>query len=311
MKNERHLQCVSKDKWLDLLVEKKTCFSINTCRYDCRNFDWVLPWYRMEEHLLIWVEQGFLGMTLPLSRDGQKTASPQTFRSDKPAPNVRKNSKDKRIETVKIEPGTMVWIPPGGSRELWGRKGQLGLHHYKIRFNIWRTKEEFISTKESLVRRNAWSMFPYFQLMVDEKSPDKAYHDHTMKSLICAMSAAFFQLPETVCAKSEKTLTSSQRSALNRFLEVNIQAGLQPRDLSEHLGLSLDYFSRVFKTTYEVSPREYIKRQRIHYAANCLAETTISVKELAYELSYNNVNLFCRQFKDVMKMTPSQYRSCH
>lgn len=270
------LEIVSKAEWLDILVDKDTEYSINTCRYDCRNFDWVLPHYQLKEHLLVFHEQGFLELKL-------------------------------KEKNVRVEPGTMIWFPPGASRTLWGEKSKLSLHHYKIRFNIWRDDTEYTFTNSSLVRKNAWDILPYFQLLVKEHDKNNQFHDQQIKTLISTLSIAFFNLPES-CPRGHKSLNNLQQAIINNFIAVNIQVGIGPRDLADELNLTLDYFSRVFKNTYGITPQGYIKQEKIYYAASFLIESNISVKELANELNYANINLFCRQFKDIIKMTPTQYR---
>lgn len=275
MKNK--LKIISEKKWIKLLTDKNTAYSINTCRYDCRNFDWQLPQHRMKEHLLIFCEQGFLGLKL----------------EDTP---------------VRVEPGTMIWIPPGATRTLWGEKKRLSLHHYKLRFNLWNKNVEYTFAGSSIVKRAAWEMLPYFQLLVKaHNNPGEHYYDWHIKTLLSSLSNTFFNLPDT--PSNENTcLNNTQKKLIDNYININIQSGITPRDLAQELNLTLDYFSRLFKASYGTTPQGYIKRERMNYAAGWLAESNISVKELAGELSYANVNLFCRQFKDITGITPTQYR---
>lgn len=275
---KKKLKIISEKKWLKLLADKSTAYSINTCRYDCRNFDWQLPQHRMKEHLLIFCEQGFLGLKL---EDAQ----------------------------VRVEPGTMIWIPPGETRTLWGEKKRLSLHHYKLRFNLWNKNVEYAFADSSIVKKAAWEMLPYFQLLVKaHNNPGKHYYDWHIKALLSSLSNTFFNLPDETVTNGNTCLNNTQKNLIDNYININIQSGIPPRELAQELNLTLDYFSRLFKTSYGTTPQGYIKRERMNYASGCLAESNISVKELASELSYANVNLFCRQFKEITGMTPTQYR---
>ena len=84
--------------------------------------------------------------------------------------------------------------------------------------------------------------------------------------------------------------------------------GIMPADLAARVQLSLDYFSRLFRKTYGVAPKTYLKRERMRVASHMLAETDASVKQVAAELGFENVSFFCRQFRSVYALSPARYR---
>lgn len=74
-------------------------------------------------------------------------------------------------------------------------------------------------------------------------------------------------------------------------------------------GLSADYFTRLFKTTYGVPPRKYLLQQRMELAGEILRDSALSVKEVCAEIGEPDVGTFCRLFKQVTGHTPSQWRN--
>ena len=57
-----------------------------------------------------------------------------------------------------------------------------------------------------------------------------------------------------------------------------------------------------------VSPYEYFMDTKMNYAANVLVNSEKSVKEVAYELGFEDENYFSRVFKQKFKTSPRGYR---
>ena len=74
----------------------------------------------------------------------------------------------------------------------------------------------------------------------------------------------------------------------------------------EHM--SCTAFRIAFKKHTGISPNEYIIAQRISVACRLLAQTELSVKEIAGEVGYADQYYFSRIFKKKVGMTPLKYR---
>ncbi|MFF4935051.1 helix-turn-helix transcriptional regulator [Streptomyces griseofuscus] len=79
-------------------------------------------------------------------------------------------------------------------------------------------------------------------------------------------------------------------------------------DLAQMVGLSPDYFTRTFRRTYGMPPREWIIRQIIQHAAAHLDRTGKSIAQIAAFYGYPDSFLFSQQFKSVMGVPPQVYR---
>ncbi|MDD6800288.1 MAG: AraC family transcriptional regulator [Firmicutes bacterium] len=79
--------------------------------------------------------------------------------------------------------------------------------------------------------------------------------------------------------------------------------------LAGELGLNPDYLNRIFKKELFMTIMDYKIMRRAVDACDMLENTGKSVEEIARELGYKNVSLFCSQFKTVCKKTPAEYRS--
>lgn len=72
--------------------------------------------------------------------------------------------------------------------------------------------------------------------------------------------------------------------------------------------LSAAAFCRYFKTRTRKSYTEYLTETRIDYACQLLMEGNLDVTHVCFASGFNNLSNFHRQFKKVMKVTPTVYR---
>ena len=79
-------------------------------------------------------------------------------------------------------------------------------------------------------------------------------------------------------------------------------------DLSEHLNLSINYLSTIFKSVYGVTLYDYVIDKRIHEAKKLLTQTNMSVTDIAKKIGYSNNAYFTTAFKNRVGMTPLQFK---
>lgn len=81
--------------------------------------------------------------------------------------------------------------------------------------------------------------------------------------------------------------------------------------LVELSGMSRRSFLRDFEKATECTPIAYLIQIRINEAAKLLRSTTASVTEIAFQVGFNDSNYFARKFRDIMSLSPRQYRQQH
>jgi len=77
--------------------------------------------------------------------------------------------------------------------------------------------------------------------------------------------------------------------------------------LHEH-GMSKRSFFRYWSMIFNVSPRQYMLRQRLESAARLLAEKELSVKDIAEQTGFFDTFHFSRTFKKRYGVSPSNYK---
>ncbi len=77
--------------------------------------------------------------------------------------------------------------------------------------------------------------------------------------------------------------------------------------LAKMCGISEDYFRKLFKNIYGMSPRKYINERRLSYAREILKSGLYTVAESAEASGFTDMSHFSREFKKAFGVCPSEY----
>ena len=94
-----------------------------------------------------------------------------------------------------------------------------------------------------------------------------------------------------------------------KIIDYNYNTDLCVSDLSESLGVSFAHFSRLFRQTLGVSPKQYIVNRRIERAKYLLINTNATIAEISNSVGYEDPLYFSRIFKKETCIPPREYRS--
>lgn len=93
------------------------------------------------------------------------------------------------------------------------------------------------------------------------------------------------------------------------YLRENLTAPFDESDLAEIAGQSPGAFSRAFRRHTGMSLVQYVKRLRINLACQILmSDENASIIDICYQVGFNNVSNFNRQFLAEKGMPPSRFR---
>lgn len=93
-----------------------------------------------------------------------------------------------------------------------------------------------------------------------------------------------------------------------QYLTENISDNRRLSSLCQHIGTNPTTLTREFKNTFSTTPISWLRRQRLLYAADYLAETQMPITEIAMKLGYQDSNNFSTTFRKHYGMSPRQYR---
>ncbi|MBQ8537378.1 MAG: helix-turn-helix domain-containing protein [Clostridia bacterium] len=78
--------------------------------------------------------------------------------------------------------------------------------------------------------------------------------------------------------------------------------------IAREFGLNASYLSRIFKQHYGVGMVDYVNGLRIEKAKEYLRKDDISIKRISEMLGFSDEKYFCRVFRNIEGISPSQYR---
>jgi AraC-like DNA-binding protein len=88
----------------------------------------------------------------------------------------------------------------------------------------------------------------------------------------------------------------------------NLYANLSLEELAALCHLSVSSFKRKFKDTFDNSPRKYIVQKKVEKAAELLKANDLRVSHIAYDVGFDSLATFNRNFSNVFGKSPSEYR---
>ncbi len=118
---------------------------------------------------------------------------------------------------------------------------------------------------------------------------------------------------QTICSPLESRKRNSTRAALTAQAQACIVSRLgEPlkiSEIAEHLDVSREHLSRVFREQTGETLLEYLTRKRLSFAAELLLQSRLRSKEIADRCGYSDYSAFCRAFRNLTGISPEKVRS--
>ena len=117
------------------------------------------------------------------------------------------------------------------------------------------------------------------------------------------------------CLRLLKTpQTHSPRKAIRTYesiclyVQENFQSAITREAVAKHFGLASNHVSRLFRHEGLMRFNDYVNLVRVNRAKFMLRNYPMTLKEVAANCGYSDIAYFCRIFKKISKLTPTQYR---
>ena len=177
---------------------------------------------------------------------------------------------------------------------------------------------EGIALADSTLSNNQFSILNYYEsaevssclrnILREMEQKNPGYED------ICQafMEILIIRLMRTtvlaVPAETETVSTNRQCAAVRRYIDLHFKEALTLDQLAEEGHMNKFYLSHVFKRTYGVSPINYIIEKRIDESKYLLAETDLSLSQIAQLLGFSSLSYFSQVFRRTQGVSPKEYR---
>lgn len=94
-----------------------------------------------------------------------------------------------------------------------------------------------------------------------------------------------------------------------QLMHEGYQHSLSIENIARDSQLSVAQFRRLFKENKGTSPKLYLNNYRLERAASLLRSSSLSVKQIAFQVGYQDEHYFHNVFKKYFGLTPRKYQS--
>lgn len=165
-------------------------------------------------------------------------------------------------------------------------------------------RSTFIQAVEAAITDNEAAITAY---LMSRKSLDNLDDIHSIEGI--------HKIYLTIAAIAEEAVAMRRQAAVGpalqakQFIDAHFsEPMLDNTMLSEKLGFSVSYLTRLFKQAYGQTILNYITSQRLNAAESLLKETDMTMEEIAVSVGYNSASTFTRSFQKKYSVSPAQYR---
>lgn len=109
-------------------------------------------------------------------------------------------------------------------------------------------------------------------------------------------------------AEPQVTTTNRQCANIRRYIDVHFKEPLTLEQLAEEGHMNKYYLSHAFKREYGISPINYMISKRIDESKYLLAETDLSMSQIAQLLGFSSLSYFSQVFRKTQAVSPMEYR---
>ncbi len=215
-----------------------------------------------------------------------------------------------RGKPVQVESGMMFLLFPGEWHSYHPDR-QTGWKEYWIGFN-----GHFV---DNLIERGFFSKDrPVFKVNIHEDivalykeaidaavKQESGFQQYLAGVVGRLLSLAYFYDRNSQFEESDMARKISQAKVIIQDNYTDIS----PEKVAARLCVSYSTFRKTFKEYTGFSPARYISEIRMSKAKELLTNTSVSIKEVAYRVGYNNHDYFFTAFRHMTGRTPAEYRA--
>src|SRR5690606_13986596 len=145
------------------------------------------------------------------------------------------------------------------------------------------------------------------EIAIEAKKPVFSFRAADYRQLRAEAQAALGKLIRS--AESYRSRIGPDAAVrMRQYIDAHASEEISLERLAAVLHMSPYHLSRLFKEEMGMNYIDYLTECRIGKAKEQLADPARSLKEIAFDVGYNDPNYFSKVFKKVCGMSPTEYR---
>lgn len=211
-----------------------------------------------------------------------------------------------------IVPGTMILLRPG-YRHSYHPNKDIGWTEYYIGFN----GPEFKSAVDNFFGdRKGPIELGLSATIVDLYEQALFYAERqtgqTMPLLHSIVIHILALMNYNLCNRNkENDKVTEAVNHVKQYMASHLSEQIDIESLASSVGMSYTWLRRMFRKNTGMAPAQYLQQLRLHSSMYYLRNTTLPVKNVAFECGFKTPEYFCAVFQGALGMSPGAYRSKH
>jgi len=211
---------------------------------------------------------------------------------------------------IKVEAGSLVVVFPGEWHN-YAPIAEIGWQcywiHFKGVFADHLIKNNFFAKENPVLNIGLnENLIELFNQAIHFANQEQIHYQQVLSGMTINMMGLIYYLEKNnhfadkeICKKINKA----------KFLmRERFAAPIRIEEIAKELNISYSWFRRMFKVYSGLTPAQYIMQLKLLRAKAHLTTSRMSIKEIAYVLTFENPNHFYVFFKKRTGMTPEQFR---
>lgn len=136
------------------------------------------------------------------------------------------------------------------------------------------------------------------------KNRQRAFYDKVeSRGIVFQLLSRFFKQGQSKIEMEDNRIAKTVL-----YIRKHLNEAIELEKLAEISCLFKDHFIRLFKKELGTTPLQYINQKKIEKSQLLLITEEIAVKEIAFQLAFEDYSYFNRLFKKITGVTPQEYR---
>ncbi len=175
-----------------------------------------------------------------------------------------------------------------------------GLHYYLFRLEISKLASELMNIYEE------YGLMPDYDKIGDIIDFDVTNPLNNYDRLESHLWKDWLEpLFSVICSQTEERDMMQQ---IVEYIMDNLESNMSLEECARHFNYNANYLSRWFKKKMGVTYTDFVTSKKMELCKRLLADSDISINELADRFGYSSPQNFIRVFKKYTMQTPGQYR---
>lgn len=219
------------------------------------------------------------------------------------------------FKKYKIKSPSVIYMHPNQVHRILAFENvtvsSLGINNENLNPEYLKLLEEITPAKPLLLNKETFSLLSgaaSLCIKFSERKHDRLYHSllkDSCNALVALVVSLYLEQSRSTDKPSRFEVVTK---SFKEILEHNYTAVKRPAAYAQKLNISTPYLNECVRNTTGYSVTYHIQQRIILEAKRLLYHSDKSVKEIAFELGYDNYPYFSRLFTNISGMTPLSFR---